>query len=120
MTDNLTWAEFTDKYKPKDGDKFTDDRGNIWLWNRPLNKFEFSNDLWINPITTAGNKLTCPLIPPKQKRKLWPALCCNSFGYWVTDKVFPDEKQARYLLGTNDFVLWPAVPNADGSYEVPE
>ena len=118
MTDNLTWAEFADKYKPKDGDKFLDERGNEWEYLlHGVYVFESDN---IGITVEYAHRLTCPLIPPKAKKKMWPALCLNSFGYWVTDKVFPDEKQAKYILGTNDFVSWPAVPNADGSFEVPE
>jgi len=115
MTDNLTWAEFADKYKPKDGGKFLDDRGQEWFFKE---KCFSTPKCWI-AIGGAGQILTCPLIPPKQKRKMWPALTKGGICFEITEQIFESEQQAKDYCD-HDFISWPAVPNADGSFDVPE
>jgi hypothetical protein len=121
MSDKLTWAEFADKYKPKDGDKFLDDRGQEWSFK--TNYFFTKCGAIVSlEFGSSGYKMTCPLIPPQQKLKLWPAIYNyhNAFGKKaLTVVLYETEGDARNDL-RDIFVSWPAVPNADGSYEVPE
>ena len=57
---------------------------------------------------------------PKPKVKMWPALCCFNEGhYWnITGRLFASEKEAHAYCKTYKKVIWPAIPGADGSYEV--
>ena len=119
MTDKLTWAEFADKYKPKDGDKFLDDRGNEWSFEGSAFTCR-SRGAWMSLSEgSAGDLLTCPLIPPKAKKKLWPAISFIEGHYRVSSSIYESEEDAKAHWPTI-FVLWPAIPNADGSYTVPE
>ena len=122
MTEKLTWAEFAEKYKPKDGDKFLDDRGNEWvLKDSSFHCFQCKGASVYWP-GCLGKTLTCPLIPPKQKIKQWEALVQRDKGhFWRrSELLFTSEAQAKSFFPTCHRVIWPAVPNADGSYEVPE
>lgn len=118
MTEKLTWAEFVEKYKPKDGDKFFDDRGNEWVYLKGW----FNHQKASLEASVSGSILTCPLIPPKQKIKQWEALVQRDKGhFWRrSELLFTSEAQAKSFFPTCHRVIWPAVPNADGSYEVPE
>lgn len=117
MTEKLTWSEFAEKYQPKDGDKFTDDRGQEWKYqNRG-----FYTDMCFIGIDTSAKVLTCPLIPPKQKRKMWPAisyLAIDTDSPMVSDRLFKSFEQAKEHFAKDAVVIWPAVPNEDGSYDV--
>lgn len=70
MTDKLTWAQFVEKYKPKDGDKFLDDRGQEWVYFKTSNAFVYGPAAVICVGNFIGQFITCPLIPPKKNRKL--------------------------------------------------
>lgn len=115
MTESLTWAEFAEKYQPKDGDKFTDDRGNEWVYKENYFRTTLA---WIE-VLGAGKVLTCPLIPPKQVRNMWAAIIKDGSNFEVTKEIY-DSLQLAKSKWPNLFVSWPAVPNADGSYTVPE
>lgn len=119
MTENkLTWTEFAEKYKPKQGDKFLDDRGNEWIFG--VSSFGNKDGAivsigWGN----SGFVLTCPLIPPKQKRKMWPAFSYSMSRTTVglSWLLYENEADARQDL-KRDFHSWPAIPNSDGSYSI--
>jgi hypothetical protein len=118
--EKLTWKEFVDKYKPKSGDKFLDDRGNEWEFKNSY----FETKCGVTVLYTdgfVGFMLTCPLIPLKQKRKLWPALVCGSDKRWlVTNDLYDSYEAVQTHLPHVEKIIWPAIPNADGSYEVDE
>jgi hypothetical protein len=119
MADTLTWAEFAQKYKPKDGDRFLDDRGAEWVFDG-LVTFFYKKDPSMNiNILYSGSILTCPLIPRKSKRKMFPALIKIGTNYELTKEIYETEQSAQSKWPTL-FVSWPAVLNADGSYYVEE
>lgn len=116
MTDKpLTWAEFVKKYKPKDGNKFLDDRGNEWEY-LIHGSYVFKSDN-IGITEDYAHRLTCPLIPPKQARKMWPCLTKVGNSFFASRELFASEEQAKVH---GNFYAWPAVPNADGSYSIEE
>lgn len=126
MTDKLTWAEFVEKYQPEQGDKFLDDRGNKWHYRKYGRDFgrDFCCETVENVVNleTIGKILTCPLIPPKKNRKVWPAMVRFHFGdcWHISRQLFESETQAKEWFNRDATVLWPAIPGPDGSYEVPE
>lgn len=122
MTEKLTWAEFAEKYKPKDHEKFLDDRGNEWTYLMSRESFVSNDALLCVRNGKSGYILTCPLIPPKKNRKVWPAMVRFHFGdcWHISRQLFESETQVKEWFNRDATVLWPAIPGPDGSYEVPE
>lgn len=120
MTEKLTWKEFAEKYKPKDGDTFLDHMGNEWVFKKQC--FTLGSFILVS-FSNAAEVLICPLIPPKAppkaKRKLWPAIVKYYETHELTQQLFESEEDARSET-FDRFILWPAVQSADGSYEVDE
>ena len=59
---------------------------------------------------------------PKKKVLLAPALRVYDDGdYGICSSLYSSESQAKKdCVGATDQVIWPAIPNADGFYEVEE
>ena len=63
--------------------------------------------------------------PPKKPRRLAPALLRRLGGkrIFVTEELYTTEQEAQDDAAGSPglvFIAWPAVPNKDGFYEVPE
>lgn len=123
----LTWCEFVEKYQPKEGDKFFDDRGNEWFF-RKLSQWQFfctaEQTIFIKD-GALGTVLTCPLIPPKANRKMFKALliCKRTERITESNYLCASLEEAEFFWdGDPDFTFhsWPAIPNEDGSYTVAE
>ncbi len=87
MTDKLTWAEFADKYKPKDGDKFLDDRGAEWVYEHYKgihSAFVIHDRYSVSDLCWFWNHFACSLIPPKAKKML-PAIPGPDGSYEVSE-----------------------------------
>lgn len=121
MTEKLTWAEFVEKYQPDHGDKFLDDRGNEWIHAKLVKTF-YSREAMIGYASgNSGYILTCPLIAPKAKRKMWPSIVrYSSSGIFAISGVLHSSEQSAKDFEGDDFYSWPAIPGPDGSYEVSE
>ena len=124
MTDKLTWAEFVEKYQPKDGDKFLDDRGAEWVYdhNKGIHSAFVIHDRYsVSNLCWFWNYFACPLISPKKKRKMWPSIVrYSSSGIFAISGVLHSSEQCAKDFEGDDFHSWPAIPGPDGSYEVPE
>jgi hypothetical protein len=112
-----TWAEFHDTEKPKDGDKFVDDRGDIWNWCDDEDGFVLaSNGHVMDNCNNFWDRFICTLTRYVEPEKLWPAICRGEKLYWISDLLFGSEEEAKKCC--QHFIKWPAIPNADGSYKI--
>jgi hypothetical protein len=56
---------------------------------------------------------------PKPKVKMWPAIWSQNGNCWnVTDELFASLEDAKRACD-EDRCIWPAIPGADGSFEIP-
>lgn len=115
-----TWFDFYTRMQPKNGDRFVDDRGQIWSWQDDDNGFCLENGTTVVDISPGwgGTVLTCTLRPYAEP-KGWPALYCTNYSWNIGKRLFETKMQAeRHYPGLD--IIWPAKQNADGSYDIKE
>ncbi len=58
----------------------------------------------------------------EEKKKYAPAFIRYSEGgrYFITDELFSSLEEAKEACGHGLYVYWPALPNAEGYYEIGE
>lgn len=60
---------------------------------------------------------------PKKKVLMAPAIVKTPYGYAMSEYFYSSEKEAKddiEIKTISKFICWPAIPNKDGFYEVPE
>ena len=126
MTQRETFAEFAERVKPKGGDTFKDSRGNAWKFtNHVWPKFSIGDAEMFCSRRDTGAFVAHDFIEPVKPKLLAPAFF-KMYNKDMTDKIISDSsslfssaEEARLFHG-HDFVSWPAIPNAQGYYEVGE
>lgn len=117
MTQRETFAEFAERVKPRECQKFVDSRGCEWTYR--LSAF------WCQGLTggiynvNLGRHLVHDFIEPKKPKLLARAFYQINGCIAVSAALYSSEDDAKASWGES-FVAWPATTNADGFYEVLE
>ena len=127
-----TFAEFVERIKPKNVDKFKDTRGIRWVYRREsqanYEHFSLVNESLLSrdnrypvvSINREGKYLIHDFIEPVKPKLLAQGLFHSTVAdQWnLTTTVFSSLEALKSEYSNADKYIWPAIPNDAGFYEV--